>query len=135
MKGVTPILSAVPPDSTRGKVGSNDSHGGNPEVQKHMGEPEHTMWVAERDNGGRGFGVTGAHYHKNWGDENFRRLVLNSIAWIAKAEVPAEGIQSRVTAADLAANLDPKGERKPRVATATNAPATESFISPVLPGK
>ncbi len=38
MKNVTPILTAVPPDSTRGKPGANDAHGGNPEVQKHKGE-------------------------------------------------------------------------------------------------
>jgi hypothetical protein len=73
MKGVTPILTAVPPDSTRGRPGANFTHGGNPEVQKHMGEPEHVMWAYERPDGGRGFGFTGAHYHKNWGDENFAK--------------------------------------------------------------
>jgi len=136
MKGVTPILTAIPPDNTRGKPGMNDAHGGNPEVQAHKGEPEHTMWVAERANDGRGFGVTGAHFHKNWGDENFRRVVLNSIAWIAKADVPEKGIQSTITSEDLAANLDPKGQR-PRMATPpTNAtPRIEPFVSPVLPAK
>ena len=131
MKGVTPILTAVPPDSTRGKPGMNDAHGGNPEVQAHKGEPEHTMWVSERPNGGRGFGVTGAHFHKNWGEENFRRAVLNSIVWIAKAEVPPNGIQSKITPEDLLANQDPKGPRKPRV----EAPKIEPFVSPTLPGK
>jgi type 1 glutamine amidotransferase len=131
MKGVTPILTAVPPDSTRGKPGANDAHGGNPEVQAHKGEPEHTMWAAERENGGRGFGVTGAHFHKNWGDENFRRTVLNAIAWIAKAEVPPNGIQSTISAEDLAANLDIKLQRRP----ATQSPKIEPFVSPTLPGK
>jgi type 1 glutamine amidotransferase len=136
MKGVTPILTAVPPDSTRGRPGMNDAHGGNPEVQKHKGEPEHTMWVAERANGGRGFGVTGAHYHKNWGNENFRKVVLNAIAWIAKADVPEKGIQSTITPEDLAANLDPKGQRPRVAAPATNAPPrVEPFVSPVLPRK
>lgn len=137
MQGVTPILTAVPPDSTRGRAGMNDAHGGNPEVQAHKGEPEHTMWAAERDNNGRGFGVTGAHFHKNWGDENFRRTVLNAIAWIAHAEVPAGGIQSQISQADLEANLDPKGQRKPKpVVASTNDPTRiESFVSPVLPSK
>jgi len=136
MQGVTPILSAVPPDSTRGKPGVNSTHGGNPEVQKHMGEPETTMWVAERGNGGRGFGVTGAHFHKNWGEENFRRAVLNSIAWIAKADVPQDGIQSKITPSDLEENLDPKGKPRPKILSATNAPArTEPFVSPVVPNK
>jgi type 1 glutamine amidotransferase len=135
MKGVTPILTAVPPDSTRGKPGANSSHGGNPDVQKHMGEPEHTMWVAERSNGGRGFGETGAHYHKNWGDENFRRAVLNAIVWIAHAEVPANGVQSKITPADLEENLDPKGQRRPRAAVTNSPVKIETFVSPVVPGK
>lgn len=136
MKGVTPILSAVPPDATRGKPGANSTHGGNPEVQKHMGEPEHTMWTAERANGGRGFGVTGAHFHKNWGDENFRKVVLNAIAWIAKAEVPEKGIQSTISAEDLAANLDEKVPRRRPAPPATNAPPNiQPNVSPVLPQK
>jgi type 1 glutamine amidotransferase len=109
MQGVSPILTAIPPDRTRGKPGMNDAHGGNPEVQKHNGELEHMMWVAERPNGGRGFGFTGAHYHKNWGNDNFRKLVLNSILWIAKADVPANGVECVVTDEDLKQNLDPKG--------------------------
>ena len=108
MKNVTPILTAVPPDSTRGKPGANDAHGGNPEVQMHKGEPEHMMWAIERADGGRGFGFTGAHYHKNWGNDNFRKVVLNAILWIAKADVPSDGVQSAVTAEQLKQNLDPK---------------------------
>ena len=42
MQNVTPILTAIPPENTRGRAGANDAHGGNPEVQKHKGEPEHT---------------------------------------------------------------------------------------------
>jgi type 1 glutamine amidotransferase len=114
MQGVTPILTAVPPDNTRGKPGANDAHGGNPEVQKHKGEPEHVMWALQRADGGRGFGFTGAHVHRNWGDDSFRKVVLNAILWIAKAEVPSEGVQSSVTPEDLTANMDPKGPRKPK---------------------
>lgn len=108
MKGVTPILTSVPPDSTRGRPGSNDAHGGNPEVQKHPGEPEHVMWAIERADGGRGFGFTGGHYHKNWGNDDFRKIVLNAILWIAKADVPATGTQCAVTPEELKQNLDPK---------------------------
>jgi type 1 glutamine amidotransferase len=108
MKNVTPILTAVPPDSTRGQPGANDAHGGNPEVQQHMGEPEHMMWAIERPDGGRGFGFTGSHYHKNWGNDNFRKLVLNAILWSAKAEVPANGVECTVTPEDLKQNLDHK---------------------------
>jgi len=106
MKGVTPILTAVPPDSTRGRPGVNDPHGGNPEVQKHKGEPEHVMWAIERPDGGRGFGFTGGHFHRNWANENFRKVVLNGILWIAKVDVPADGVESTVTPEDLKQNLD-----------------------------
>jgi len=54
MKGVTPILTAVPPERTRGAPGANDTHGGNPEVQKHAGEAEHMMWTYERPTAGGG---------------------------------------------------------------------------------
>ena len=112
MNGVVPLLTDVPPDRTRGKPGANDPHGGNPEVQKRMGQPEHVMWCVERPDGGRGFGFTGGHHHKNWGDENFRKIVLNALLWIATVEVPANGVESTVTADQLKENLDPKEKKK-----------------------
>ena len=111
MKNVMPILTAVPPDRARGREGENSAHGANPHVQARKGMPEHVMWVTERPDGGRGFGITGGHYHKNWGDENFRRVVLNAIVWVAKTEVPSEGVQCKLTLEDLEANLDPKPRR------------------------
>lgn len=105
--GVTPILTAIPPDSTR--EGKDDPHGGNPTVRAGKGEPEHVAWAYERADGGRGFGLTGAHYNKNWANEDFRRLVLNALLWIAKAEVPADGVHSAIAPEDLTKNLDPKG--------------------------
>jgi len=93
----------------------NDAHGGNPEVQKHKGEPEHMAWVYERADGGRSFGLTGAHFHKNWGDENFRRLTVNALMWTAKMEVPEGGAKVEMDASELMENLDDKGPR-PRAA-------------------
>jgi hypothetical protein len=109
LQGVTPILSALPPKETLNR-GGDGPHSGNPWVRAAIakGEPQHLMWAFERPNGGRGFGFTGGHFHKNWGDENFRKLVLNALAWIAKAEVPASGIASTVSPDQLAANLDSK---------------------------
>ena len=133
MKGVTPILFAIPPESTRGKPGANSTHGGNPEVQKHKGEAETVVWAYERPDGGRGFGFTGAHNHKNWGDENFRKIGLNAILWIAKVPVPPNGVEYAVAAEDLEQNLDPKGARRPRAQA--NPAKPEPFISPALPGR
>jgi type 1 glutamine amidotransferase len=107
MKGVTPILSAIPPDGTRGPKGANDSHGGNPAVYARLGMAEDVMWVRQRPDGGRGFGFTGGHDHRNWGNENFRKVVLNAILWMAHVDVPPDGVASSVSPEDLKANLDP----------------------------
>ncbi len=106
MKGVTPILSAIPPDSTRN--GRDDPHGGNPVVRAGKGNVEVLSWAFERPDGGRGYGFTGGHYHRNWGNDDYRKLMLNAILWVAKAEVPADGVESTVTPEDLKANLDKK---------------------------
>ena len=61
----------------------------------------------ERADGGRGFGFTGLHDHWNFADDNFRKLVLNAIAWTAKIEIPADGIVTPTpTQAELEANQD-----------------------------
>ena len=46
MAGVTPILSAVPPDSTR--KGPDGPHSGNAEVRARLGMAEHVAWAYER---------------------------------------------------------------------------------------
>ncbi len=110
MKGVTPILTAVAPESTMSRA--NGPHEGNASVREAVskGEPQHVAWACERADGGRGFGFTGAHFNRNWGDANFRKVVLNAILWTAKAEVPANGVQSHVTKEELVQNLDAKGK-------------------------
>jgi len=112
MKDVTPILSAVAPESTMSR--KDGPHEGNPAVREAVakGEPQHVMWVAGRAGGGRGFGFTGGHFHRNWGNDDQRKLVLNAILWIARAEVPKNGVESKVSEEELMANLDPKGPKK-----------------------
>ncbi|RRB02714.1 ThuA domain-containing protein [Larkinella rosea] len=94
LEGVTPLLTTVPPASTLDR--KDGPHEGNDAVRAEIaaGKPQHTAWCRERPDGGRGFGITGGHYHRVWTDDNLRKLVLNAIAWIAKVEVPAEGISS-----------------------------------------
>jgi type 1 glutamine amidotransferase len=112
MKGVTPILSAIPPASTMSRP--DGPHSGNPAVRAAVsnGEPAVVAWAYERPNGGRGFGLTGAHYHKNYGNPNFRKIILNGILWVAKVEVPPDGVQCTVTEEDLKENLDRKGRNR-----------------------
>ncbi len=69
-------------------------------------------WATERKDGGRSFGFTGAHFHKNWGTPEFRTLVLNAILWSAKLDVPSTGVSSSVSDDELKQNLDPKPARK-----------------------
>ena len=105
MQGVTPILTAVPPDEAHRK--GNDAHGANPHVFARKGLPEHTAWAYQRPEGGRGFGFTGAHYHWSWGCDGFRTVVLNGIVWTAGLEVPAAGVPSKTpTFEELQQNLD-----------------------------
>lgn len=109
MKNVTPILTALPPKETLNRP--DGAHSGNPAVREAVakGESQHMMWVSENEGGSRGFGFTGAHFHRNWKDNNFRKVVLNAVAWIAKAEVPPAGIQTPTPSDDeMKANLDPK---------------------------
>ncbi len=110
MKGVTPIIVAKPPDEARtGK--SAYPNRPYPHIVEAKGHDEVLAWAVERPDGGRGFGFTGAHTHKNWGNDDFRKLVLNAILWTAKLDVPSEGVASTVTPDDLTKNLDPKGKK------------------------
>ena len=119
---LTNVLSAIAPEDTMSRP--DGSHSGNPHVRKAVAEglPQTVAWAFDRPDGGRGFGFTGGHFHKNWGDDNQRKVVLNAILWTAKAEVPAEGVSSKVTPEELAANLDPKGQQ------------SNLYIKPLLPG-
>jgi type 1 glutamine amidotransferase len=96
---VTPLLTA------RDLVGHD---------KKTYSEPQTVAWATERKDGGRSFGFTGAHFHKNWGIPEFRTLVLNAILWTARRDIPSQGIQTEVTPEELSKNLDPKGQPKGR---------------------
>ncbi len=87
-KRVTSILTATLP-----KAGTN---------------VETVAWATERVGGGRSFGFTGGHVHRNWGIPDFRKLVLNAILWTANLHVPRGGAESTVTEEELKAGLDPK---------------------------
>jgi type 1 glutamine amidotransferase len=103
---VTPILVGKPSLETRQK-----SYGPYPHIVQAAGRDETLMWACERANGGRSFGFTGGHFHENWGNDNFRKLVLNAIVWSAKADVPEPGVKSEVTVAQLKENLDLKPQK------------------------
>ena len=82
-----------------------------------VGKPQTLMWGIERNDGGRGVGFTGGHYHRNWAIDGFRQIVLNGIVWTAGMEVPEGGVKSHpVTEEELNANLDTyPGKPNPRI--------------------
>jgi type 1 glutamine amidotransferase len=97
MKGITPILrtTQLSPKAKPDKP--------------ITGSENIVCWTYDRPDGGRSFVLTGAHPHKNWGVEGFRRLVVNGILWTAKVEVPKTGAPVTLDPEDLMQNL----ERKP----------------------
>jgi hypothetical protein len=109
VSGVTfvPILSATPADAVRDGPYVYPK-GPYPHIQAAKGRAETMLWAVERSDGGRGFGFTGGHFHDNWGNDQFRKVILNALVWLAKLEVPDGGVESHVTPAELDANLDPK---------------------------
>lgn len=113
MEGVTPILTTLPPPESLSR--RDGPHEGNPEVRAAVlerKEPQVMMWLYQapkKSGGARGFGFTGGHYHKNWKNDDPRKLVLNAIVWIAGMDVPKEGVATKTpTEEEMAANLDKK---------------------------
>lgn len=106
-----PILVAKPSDEIRNGPYVYPK-GPYPHIQEAKGREEAMMWAVQRPDGGRGFGFTGGHFHDNWGDANYRKVVLNACVWLTGADVPATGIESTITKDDLEANLDPKQPKK-----------------------
>ena len=105
MENVTPVLSAIPPESTRNRP--DGPHSGNPTVRARKGMSEHLGWAYERPGGGRGFGFTGGHDQINWAHDDFRKIVLNGLVWTAGVEVPRDGVPSQTpTTEQLRANMD-----------------------------
>ena len=115
MKGVTPILTDLPPASTLVKEDGSlarpdNAHNNNPHVREAVlvrKEPQHMAWASVNEGGGRGFGFTGGHNHWNWGNSEYRKVVLNAVVWCAQGEVPEGGVESpEVTLEDLQADQD-----------------------------
>jgi type 1 glutamine amidotransferase len=107
---VTPILVATPGDEVR-KGPYVSPRGPYDHIIADSGRAETMMWVFERPGGGRSFGFTGGHTHANWGDANQRKIMLNALLWVAKVDVPKEGVRDQISAADLTTNLDDKRKR------------------------
>ena len=116
MKGVTPILSALPPLRTLTDRAHDKKRGSNPTVLAKVkaGEKQVLAWAYERPSGGRGFGFTGGHFHQGWQQDDFRKVVLNALVWTAHGDVPENGVPSRTPSdLDMESNQDfPKPQKE-----------------------
>jgi hypothetical protein len=56
--------------------------------------PQIASFAFQRDDGGRGFVFGGLDFRDNLALDNYRRFLLNGIAWAAHIEIPKGGIQS-----------------------------------------
>ncbi|MSU79600.1 MAG: hypothetical protein EXS16_16110 [Gemmataceae bacterium] len=113
MKGVTPVLSALPDLKI---ISKNPSmRGGNEAVYEAVKakKAQHLAWAYVRPDGGRGFGFTGYHNYNNLTDDSFRTLLLNAAAWTAKLDVPSGGVPTKTPTKDEMEKLYQDGLRIP----------------------
>ncbi|MEM7387043.1 MAG: hypothetical protein AAF514_19065, partial [Verrucomicrobiota bacterium] len=74
MEGVVSVLEAVPDDEAR-SGSTTYPRGPKKHIVEASGRKETLLWATERPDGGRGIGFTGAHFHWNFGDDDYRKLV------------------------------------------------------------
>jgi type 1 glutamine amidotransferase len=65
------------------------------------GRAETVAWCWERPAGGRAFGFSGLHFHDNWRQQAYRRLVAQGVLWTLKKPIPKSGLVVEVAAEDL----------------------------------
>jgi type 1 glutamine amidotransferase len=65
-----------------------------PKEDKWKIGPQVASFAYQRDDGGRGFVFGGLDFRDNLAQDNYRRFLLNGIAWAAGIEVPRRGVDS-----------------------------------------
>lgn len=99
---LTPLIKTKVPDKIRKRRSAPK------EVQAELGKNrfETVAWVVENGNGTRGFGIMGGHVPWTLAQKDYRKLVLNMVAWLAEAEIPANGFDATMPPFDaLAAKI------------------------------
>ena len=56
--------------------------------------PQIASWAYQRDDGGRGFVFGGLDFRDNLALDNYRKFLLNGIAWAAHVDIPRSGVES-----------------------------------------
>jgi hypothetical protein len=58
--------------------------------------PQIASWAYEREDGGRSFVFGGLDFRDNLARDDYRKFLLNGIAWSARLEIPKKGVESPV---------------------------------------
>jgi type 1 glutamine amidotransferase len=72
-------------------------HGSNAELLPMLqveidGKLETVAWAWERPDAGRSFGFSGLHFHENWQQPEYRRLIAQAVLWTNRVAVPRDGL-------------------------------------------
>lgn len=99
-----PVLRGVKPWSYRDEVFCrffmpNDARRTNlllatPKEDRFKMGPQIASWAYQRGDGGRGFVFGGLDFRDNLAKDNYRKFLLNGIAWAAGIEIPRKGVDS-----------------------------------------
>lgn len=65
------------------------------------GDSHTVAWAWERPDGGRSFGFSGAHYHRNWRLPEYRRMIAQGVLWTLKLPIPERGLSLDITEESL----------------------------------
>ena len=129
----SPLARATPTKENMIRYGSSKFW--NKEAADKLGTEQALLWCRAPKDGARGAGFVGGHYHQNWAIDDYRKLILNTITWVARVEVPATGVPSKkVTKAMLNANLNrpdyPEDVELPTAALLEQAPGKAPQLGP-----
>jgi type 1 glutamine amidotransferase len=65
------------------------------------GEKHTVAWAWERPDGGRSFGFSGGHFHRNLELEPYRRLMTQAVLWSLQLPAPEKGLSLKASEKDL----------------------------------
>jgi len=131
------LATATPTTNNMVRYGSSKFW--NKDAADKLGTEQALLWCRDPGNsdkaGARGAGFVGGHYHKNWAIDPYRKLILNTITWLARVDVPSGGVESKpVTKAMLNQNLNrpdfPEQVELPTKALLEQAPGKAPVLGP-----
>ena len=104
-KDCYPLATGTPTPENMVTYGSSKFW--NKDAADKLGTAQSLIWCRDPENAPRGAGFVGGHFHRNWAIDDYRKLILNTIAWVSKVEVPKSGIISEsITQEILNQNLN-----------------------------